>query len=197
MKIWVAACSMMALAMRLSSASCALWVAKPTMPLRLRMVFSQSLIRRTKTSSSSAFQPSSTTMIAAVPSSRSSTRWNRYIIAGVRIAGSSRIEVMSKPTASAVRSIWSRSLSNSQARSPSPHQGLSRDQRSPACGRRRAAEQLGEMAQAAMLERLLEIGVDRILDPRHLVDVGAAGEQRQPVDQELAVDRQCRRAGAD
>ena len=52
-----------------------------------------------------------------------------------------------------------------------------------------AAEQLGEMAQPAMLDRLREIGVDRILDPRHLVDVGAAGEQRQPVDQELAVDR--------
>ena len=88
------------------------------------------------------------------------------------------------------------SLSNSQARSPSPHQGLSRDQRSAACGRLAAAEQLGEVAQPAMLDRLVEIGVDRVLDPRRLVDVGAAGEQRQPVDQELAVDRHCRRAGA-
>jgi hypothetical protein len=77
MKICVAACSMIALAIRLSSASCALCVAKPTMPLRLRIVFSQSLIRRTKTSSSSAFQPSSTTMIAGLPSSRSSARWKK------------------------------------------------------------------------------------------------------------------------
>ena len=178
MKIWVAACSMIALAMRLSSASCALWVAKPTMPLRLRIVFSQSLIRRTKTSSSSAFQPSSTTMIAAVPSSRSSTRWNRYIIAGVRIAGSSRIWVMSKPTVSALRSVRSRSLSNSQARSPSPHQGRSRDHRSARVRPMAAAEQFGEMAQPAMLGGLVEIGVDRVLDPGDLVDVGAAGEQR-------------------
>ena len=66
-----------ALAIRLSSASCALCVAKPTTPLRLRIVFSQSLIRRTKTSSSSAFQPSSTTMMEGVPSSRSSTRWKK------------------------------------------------------------------------------------------------------------------------
>ena len=96
---------------------------------------------------------------------------------------------MSKPTASAARSVRSRSLSNSQARSPSPHQGRSRAARSAACGRCAAAEQLGEIAQAAMLERLLEVGVDRVRDPRDLVDVGAAREQRQPVDQELAVGR--------
>jgi hypothetical protein len=42
-------------AMRLSSASDAFCVQKPTTPLRLRMVFSQSLIRLTNTSSSSAF----------------------------------------------------------------------------------------------------------------------------------------------
>ena len=59
-----------------------------------------------------------------------------------------------------------------------------------------AAEQFGEMAQAAMLDRLREIGVDRILDPRDILDVRAAGEQRQPVDQELAVGRHCRRAAA-
>jgi hypothetical protein len=37
MKIWVAACSTIADAIRLESASCALWVQKPTMPLRLRI----------------------------------------------------------------------------------------------------------------------------------------------------------------
>ena len=42
---------------------------------------------------------------------------------------------MSKPTVSAFRSVRSRSLSNSQARSPSPHQGRSRAHRSAPCGR--------------------------------------------------------------
>src|SRR3546814_8188732 len=74
-------------------------------------------------------------MIVGLPSSRSSTRWNRYIIAGVRTAGSSRICVMSNPTERAERSVASASLSKSQARSPSPHQGRRRDHRSSACGR--------------------------------------------------------------
>ena len=53
------------------------YVQKPTMPLRLRMVFCQSFSRRTKTSSSNAFQPSSTMISDGVPSSRCSMRWNR------------------------------------------------------------------------------------------------------------------------
>ena len=167
MKIWVAACSMIAEAIRLSSASEALWVQKPTMPLRLRMVFSQSLIRRTKTSSSSAFQPSSTTMIAGVPSSRCSTRWKRYIIAGVRVTGvvEDRGSCRSRwPAAS--RSSRSSALSNSQACSPSPHQAASRAARSPACGAARAPEQLAQVAQPTVLRRLREVGVDRIGDQR-------------------------------
>ena len=59
-----------------------------------------------------------------------------------------------------------------------------------------AAEQFGEMPKAPVLGRLRVVGVHGILDPRHILDVGAAGEQRQPVDQELAVDRIVRRAGA-
>ena len=149
MKICVAACSMIALAMRLSSASCALCVAKPTMPLRLRIVFSQSLIRRTKTSSSSAFQPSSTTMIAAaaveplldaVEQVHHRRRAQRRIV-------EDRGHVEADDCGGQVDAVAS--LSNSQARSPSPHQGSRRDQRSPALGPAAAAEQFGKMAQPA------------------------------------------------
>ena len=106
---------MIAEAMRLSRASEALWVQKPTTPLRLRMVFSQSLIRRTNTGSSSTFQPSSTTISAGLPSSRCSSRWNRYIIAGMRMVGLSSSLVMSKPRMRVSMSSWSVALSNSQA----------------------------------------------------------------------------------
>src|SRR5437016_2195142 len=48
---------MIAEAIWLSRASLALWVQKPTRPLRLRVVFSQSLMRRTKVASSRPVQP--------------------------------------------------------------------------------------------------------------------------------------------
>ena len=48
---------MMAFAIRLASASPALWVTNPTMPLRFRIVFSQSRMRDTNTSSSSVTIP--------------------------------------------------------------------------------------------------------------------------------------------
>src|SRR3546814_20446379 len=50
-----------------------------------------------------------------------------------------------------------------------------------------AAQQLDDMAQAAMVQWLRIVRIDRILDLRKLLDVGAACEERQPVDQELAI----------
>ncbi|KIU01168.1 hypothetical protein QU38_02530, partial [Staphylococcus aureus] len=52
-----------------------------------------------------------------------------------------------------------------------------------------APEQLDEMAQPSLFARLAEIGVDRVPDLGKLVDVRAAGQQRHPIDQELAVGR--------
>jgi hypothetical protein len=63
MNTMVAVCSTRAVEMRLSSASRALCVAKPTKALRFRNVFSQSRMRAANTSSSSAFQPSSIRII--------------------------------------------------------------------------------------------------------------------------------------
>lgn len=69
-KIIVAVCSTKAEATRLPSA------------LRLRKALSQSPMRTAKTSSYSAFHPSSIRIIDGAPSSRSSIRWNRYIMSG-------------------------------------------------------------------------------------------------------------------
>ena len=106
---------MIADAMRESSASRADWVPKPSMALRLRSVFIQLRMAAAKASSSSAFQPSSMISIVGVPSSRSSTRWNRYIMHGVRRAGSLSSSVMSKPSVRRSMSSASSALSNSQA----------------------------------------------------------------------------------
>ena len=51
----------------------------------------------------------------------------------------------------------------------------------------RTAEQLGEVAQPPVFGWLVEIRVDRVLDRSQIVDVRPAAQQRQPVDQELAV----------
>jgi hypothetical protein len=50
-----------------------------------------------------------------------------------------------------------------------------------------AAEQLDDITKAPVLERLLVIGVDRILDPRQFLAIGPAGEDADPVDREVAV----------
>src|SRR3546814_8796390 len=50
-----------------------------------------------------------------------------------------------------------------------------------------AAQRLDDRAQAAMVQGLRIVRIDRILDLRKLLDVGAACEERQPVDQELAI----------
>ncbi|MBB5986649.1 hypothetical protein HNP60_002623 [Sphingobium sp. B1D3A] len=50
-----------------------------------------------------------------------------------------------------------------------------------------ATEQRDKMLEAAMLKRLRKIGVDRVLDLGDFIDVGASGEQRDPVDQELTI----------
>ena len=121
--------------MRLSRASRADWVAKPTSALRLRSVFNQSRIRAANTSSSRAFQPSSIKMSVGCPSSRSSMRWKRYIIVGVRRRGVSSKAVMSKPKVLLDRSNRSISLSNSQPYSPDPIQASRRLAKSPGSGR--------------------------------------------------------------
>src|SRR3546814_17284705 len=45
------------------------------------------------------------------------------------------------------------------------------------------------MAKAPMVRRLRKIGIDRVLDQRQFLNIGCAGKQREPVDQELAVGR--------
>jgi len=82
MKIIVAVCSTSAVAMRLSSASRALCVAKPTSALRFLSVLSQSRMRVAKTSSSSAFHPSSIRIIAGLPSSPYYERARKYLPKG-------------------------------------------------------------------------------------------------------------------
>src|SRR3546814_11645857 len=56
-----------------------------------------------------------------------------------------------------------------------------------------AAQQLDDMAQAAMVQWLRIVRIDRILDLRKLLDVGAACEERQPVDRSEArrVGKEC------
>ena len=95
---------------------------------------------------------------------------------------------MSNPTVCAARSVWSSALSNSQARSPSPHHGRrrARDRRRGAIA---ATEQLDQISQAPTLGGLGDTGLDRVADLLELRAVDAACKQRQPFDQKLAVRR--------
>ena len=194
MKIIVAVCSTRAAEMRLSSASRADWVAKPTMALRLRSVFSQSRMRAAKTGSSSAFQPSSIRTDVGSPSSRSSMRWKRYIMAGVRRRGLSSSAVMSKPRMRELRSSWSSSLSNSQACSPLLTHGSRRDWRSPASGRRRPPSKLLEIAEPAERRIVVETGVHRRGDRSQLFRPFGIEEHAKPVAKEGLVLGRVRQA---